>query len=195
MKLELQTGYIADSIIDVKLKRFGEKFASIEEVLIIKKLMELRLKKQGLEVEFIDRFFSNYFRVDNGVITKFEESNTLKAYLSDKEIKEIIYDNNFIYYCLCQILINKLNNSIEHKCNNCITECTGLFQQPHSRSNDCTRWTHDFIEDCINNISTSERLLIAENPKQQGFVKKLKKDDEHMRRLGQIIKKDFEEDE
>lgn len=192
---ELQLGYIVDAVIDIKIEKFGERFVSVQEVLIIQKLMELRLKNKGLRVKFIDLLFlNNYFRIDNDVITKLDEIKTLQSYISNEEIRKIIYDKEFIYYCLCQILINKLNNSMEHNCKNCTTECTGLFGS-YSKPNDCTKWTHDFIEDCINNISTSERSLIEENQIQQGPVKKLKKDDEYMRRLSQIIKKDFAEDE
>lgn len=162
-QLELQTGYIADAIMETKKKRFNEDFTTVEEVNIIKKLMQNRIQQKNLNVKFVDAFFERYFDIINGVITKADkETPSLKPYISDMEIRETVYDEHFIYLCLCEILICKLNNSIEHTCYNCVTECTGLFNQSHSKPNDCTKWTHDFVVDCVNNISTSERLLIEE---------------------------------
>lgn len=40
MILELQTGYIADVIIDVKKKRFDEDFVSLQDCLVIRQLMQ-----------------------------------------------------------------------------------------------------------------------------------------------------------
>lgn len=199
MNLELQTGYIADAIIDVKLRRFGEKFASVQEILIMQEVMEQRLKSKGLKVKFIDEFFNDYFRVDNNVVTKYDEAESLKKYISNKEIRKTIYDDNFIYYCLCQILINKLNNSIEHTCANCATkttiECEKLLlsKKTPTTPNNCDRWTCNVLKGCANNISEGEQLILEENQKR--LVKKLKKDDKHMKKLSQMIRKDFEEDE
>lgn len=162
-KLELQTGYIADAIIETKKKRFNEEFTTIEEVSIMKQLIQNRIQQKNLNVKFIDVFFKRYFDIINKVITKADkETESLKYYIADMGIREIIYDEDFIYLCLCEILICKLNNSIEHTCNNCGAECTGLFNQSHSKPNDCTKWVHDFVAECINNIPTSERLLIEE---------------------------------
>lgn len=162
-KVELQSGYIADAIIETKKKRFNEKFTTIEEVNIIKQVMQNRLQQKNLNVKFIDRFLERYFNIIGGVITTVDkEIVSLKPYISDMEIRETVYDEYFIYLCLCEILICKLNNSLEHTCQNCVTECTGLFNQSHSKPNDCTKWTHDFVIDCINNIATSDRLLIEE---------------------------------
>lgn len=194
IKVELTVKYIADAVIEVKKERFGEDFVSIDELIIIKKLIELRFKKMGYDANFGDVIFSSHFRIDNGVVAK-TNLLTWEKGIEDEQVREIIYDKEFIYYCLCQILINKLNNSMEHNCKNCVTECTGLFCQSHSKPNDCIRWSHDFEKDCINNISFEERTLLEEEQNQQNPVKKLKKDDEHMRRLRQIMRKDFEEDE
>lgn len=80
------------------------------------------------------------------------------------------------------MLINKLNNSMEHNCNNCNNECTGLFNQSHSKLNNCSRWTHDFVKDCINNISLKERTLLegeqnlqssVENPKESNWIQEI----------------------
>lgn len=199
MNLELQTGYIADAVIDVKLRRFGEKFASVQEILIMQEVMEQRLKNKGLKVKFIDAFFNSYFRVDNNVVTKYDEAESLKKYISNKEIRKTIYDDNFIYYCLCQILINKLNNSIKHTCANCATkttiECEELLlsKKTPTTPNNCDRWTYNILKGCANNISEGEQLILEEN--QKILVKKLKKDDKHMKKLSQMIRKDFEEDE
>lgn len=199
MNLELQTGYIADAIIDVKSERFGERFTSIQEVLIMQKLIERRLKKKGLRVTFIDAFFSDYFRVDNDVITKCYESETLKNYIGNREIRKTIYDDNFIYYCLCQMLINKLNNSINRTCVNCATNTTSeckkllLGKNPSTKSINCDRWTYNIVEACANNIDKTEQSII-EKAQEKGPVKKLKRDNEHMRRLRQIMWEDFSED-
>ncbi len=193
-KVELTVKYIVDAVIEVKKERFGENFVSIDEVIIIKKLIELKLKKLGYDADFDHVMFSSQFCVDNGVITK-SNNLTWEKEISDKQVRKIIYDKEFIYYCLCQILINKLNNSMEHNCNNCGTECTGLFNQSHSEPNNCPRWTHDFVADCLTNLSPKEQAFLEKEQNQQGLVKKLKKDDEHMRKLSQMIRKDFEEDE
>lgn len=58
---------------------------------------------------------------------------------------------------------------MEHTCNNCtIEEC------PHySGQKECNEWTHNFVEDCINNLSSKERSLIEESQFQQNPLKKL----------------------
>lgn len=44
-KLELQTGYIADAIIQTKQNRYNEAFTTMEEVNIIKEAMQKRIKR------------------------------------------------------------------------------------------------------------------------------------------------------
>lgn len=72
-KLELQSGYIADAIIETKRKRFNENFTTMEEVNIIKQVIEQRIKNKNLNVKIIDAFFRNYFNIINGIITKADE--------------------------------------------------------------------------------------------------------------------------
>lgn len=170
-KLEFNVKYIADAIIQVKSERFGETFASFNEVLIIEKLIELRLKENGYDVSFGDVIFSGSFCIDNGVVTKLNNL-TCEEEINDKQVRKMIYDKEFIYYCLCQILINKLNNSMEHTCLNCGTVCPGSYLH-YSEPRDCNRWTHNFVESCIDNISDNERLLIEASQLQQGSLKKL----------------------
>lgn len=176
MNLELQTGYIADAIIDVKLKKFGENFTSMDEVLIMQELIEQRLKNKGLRVKFIEAFFSNYFKVANGVITKYEESKILKEYISNEEIRKIIYDEEFIYFCLIQMIINKLYSSVEHRCDDCRRECSGDPKIPRHEENGCCNFKWDFKQQCIWNLSIKERDLIEKKQIQQKSVKMLKKD-------------------
>lgn len=171
-KLELQIGYIADAIIDVKSERFDERFVSIKELLIIKKIMELRLKEKQLMVSFVDTLFDNYFRVDNDVITK-TEGKTLKMYICDEQIRETIYDNELIYDCLCKILISKLENSIEHTCSTCFHNCEEFPDM--ADKNTCCGWKHNFEEHCLWNLSSEERQLIEDSQSQEAPVQKLVK--------------------
>ncbi len=62
-KLELQTGYIADAIMETKKKRFNEDFTTVEEVNIIKQLMQNRIQQKNLNVKFVDTFFERYFYI------------------------------------------------------------------------------------------------------------------------------------
>jgi len=145
-KLELQTGYIADAIIETKKKRFNEEFTTIDEVNIMKDVIRRRIQQQGLTVKFIDAFFKNHFNIIDGVITKsYKAPESLKIYISDLSIREAIYDENLIYLCLCEIWVNKLTCSMEHTCINCTTNCSGSLypEQP----TDCAKWTHSFSVD------------------------------------------------
>ncbi len=119
-KLKLQSGYIADAIIETKIKMFNEDFTTIEEVNIIKQEIEKNIKNKNLNIKFIDKYFDRYFDIINGVITKADkETKTLKFYLSGKdihetaEIRETIYDENLIYSCLCEIMLNKIKNRVK----------------------------------------------------------------------------------
>ena len=47
-KLVLQSGYIADAIIETKRKRFNENFTTMEEVYIIRQVIEQRIKNKNL---------------------------------------------------------------------------------------------------------------------------------------------------
>lgn len=148
-KLELQTGYIDDAIMQTRKQKFNEEFTTIEEVNIIRQVIENRIQQKDLNVTFVDGFFQKYFDIINGVITKADkETVSLKQYISGRtmdettEIQETIYDENLIYLCLCEIMINKLNDSIEHTCYTCNTECTGGLS-PEQAEN-CYRWSHCF---------------------------------------------------
>ena len=106
--------------------------------------MEKIIEKKNLKVEFVDVFFERYFDIINGAITKADNKiESLKIFISDSEISKTIYDEKFIYLCLCEIMINKLNNSIEHTCSNCNTECCGGLSDEKAKN--CNKWTHDFI--------------------------------------------------
>ena len=139
--LELQV--IVDFIIQVKKKRFNEEFTTLYEVNIIKQLIEKRFERKGVNVEIVDVISKKNFNVVNEIITKSNNfSYNLKEIISNETIREIIYDENFIYLCLCEIIIDKLNNSIEHTCLNCNTQCCGRLNS--SDDDECHRWTHDF---------------------------------------------------
>ena len=151
-KLELQSGYIADAIIETKRKRFNENFTTMEEVNIIKQVIEQRIKNKSLNVKIINAFFRDYFSIINGVITKVdEETETLKVFISGKDIQETteicetIYDENLIYLCLCEIIISKLNNSIKHTCSTCNSFCCGGLCDEKAKT--CSKWTHDFAQE------------------------------------------------
>lgn len=160
-KLLLQSGYIADAIIETKRKIFNENFTTMEEVYIIKQVIEQRIKNKNLNVEFSNAFFRRYFSIINGVIIKAdEETETLKVFISGKniqettEIRETIYDKNLIYLCLC--IISKLNNSIRHTCSTCNSFCCGGLCDEQAKT--CSKWTHDFAQET--NKELKKRLEI-----------------------------------
>ena len=145
-KLELQSGYIADAIIETKRKRFNEDFTTMEEVNIIEQVIQQRIKEKDLKVKIVNDFFKRYFDIINGVITKADkETESLKFFISNIEIRETIYDENLIYLCICEIIINKLNNSIEHTCSNCNSLCCGGLCNEQAKI--CSKWTHDFAQE------------------------------------------------
>lgn len=145
-KLELQSGYIVDAIIKIKKKRFDEEFTTLEKVNIIKQEIQKRIKEKNLKVKIFNAFFERYFNIINGVITKDDkETESLKIFISDLEIRETIYDENLIYSCLCEIIINKLNDSIEHTCSNCNSVCCGGLLD--DQANNCRKWTNDFTKE------------------------------------------------
>ena len=193
MKLELVTGYIADAIIEVKKEKFRENFATIQEVSIIRKLIEQRLNEKNIPVLFLNSIGNGFnIDIDNDIITK-TTKETLKISLNE-DLAKIIYDSSFIYYCLCQILINKLNNSIEHACDNCINNCTKCFKMLSTLYlKEQINRNHDFITACKDNFSPLELLIIAENQRKEDPV--LTKYETRIRRLSEIIRKDFAEDE
>lgn len=160
-ELELQTGYIADAILQTKMKKFNENFTTIEEVNIIKQLIQERIKQRNLKVVIFDRFFEKYFDIINGIITKADKKTaTLKPFICDVEIAETIYDENFICLCLYEIMTNKFNNSIPHNCSTCDNTCYNLCAAYE-------KWSHDFEEDCKYNLSVEERQLIEKIQFQQ----------------------------
>ena len=117
-KLEVQNGYIADAIMQTKKKMFNEEFTTVDEVDIIKQVIEKRIEEKKLNIKFVDFYFERYFNITNGIITKIDdETESLKHYISGSTMEEMIerqetiYDENLIYLCLCEIMINKLNNS------------------------------------------------------------------------------------
>lgn len=151
-KIELQNYYIADAIIQTKKKRFNEQFTTLEEVNIIKQVIEKRIKEKKLDLKFADCYFEKYFNIINGIITRIDkDTENLKSYISGRTMdemianQEIIYDENLIYLCLCEIMINKLSNSIERSCHTCNTECCGGLSI--QKAQNCNRWTHDFNND------------------------------------------------
>ena len=130
---------------------FNEEFTTLDEVDIIKQVIEKRIEEKKLNIKFVDFYFERYFNITNGIITKIDdETESLKHYISGSTMEEMIerqetiYDENLIYLCLCEIMINKLNNSIEHNCSTCNTECCGLTLE---KSKYCDRWTHDFNDE------------------------------------------------
>lgn len=164
-RLELKLGYIADAIIDVKKERFNERFATIEEIFIIRDLMKLRFKRKNQQLLTTDYFFDGYFRVDNDVVTKTNDESSLKPYIGDQKIIDLIYDNDFIYHCLLEILNNKINNSMEHTCFNCKRVCGNrMFSSPSYliTPNECERWKHNFDYDCKEKLKPEERQFVKE---------------------------------
>lgn len=128
-KLELQIGYIADAIIETKERRFNENFTTVQEVAIVKQLIEKRIQQRNLKTKFVNGYFERYFDIINGVITKSDqETKSLKFYISDRKLRKTIYDEQFIYISLCEILLYKFNNSIEHTCTNCATKKISKFE-------------------------------------------------------------------
>ena len=68
-KTLIQTGYIADAIIETKKKKFNDEFTTVEEVSIITKILEQQFLKKQLSVGIVDTYFDVYFEISNGVIT------------------------------------------------------------------------------------------------------------------------------
>lgn len=164
-KLALQNGYIADAIMQVRKKKFNEEFTTLEEVEIIKKVLEKRIEEKKLNIKFVDGYFERYFNITNGIITKMDkETASLKQYISGTtmdetiEIQRTIYDENLIYLCLCEIIINKLTNSVEHTCRTCNTVCCGGKSIEQSKK--CDRWSHEFsAEKC----KVMKKILLNQN--------------------------------
>lgn len=118
----------------------------MEEVNIINQEIQKRIKEKNLKVKIFTAFFEKYFNIINGLITKADkETESLTFFISDLEIRETIYDENFIYSCLCEIIINKLNNSIEHSCSNCNSVCCGGLCDDQAKN--CSKWTNDFTKE------------------------------------------------
>lgn len=164
-KTLIQTGYIADAIIETKKKKFNDEFTTVEEVSIITKILEQQFLKKQLSVGIVDTYFDVYFEISNGVITKIDkETDSLKQCIIGKnkeetiEIQNIVYDEELIYLCLCEIMLSKLNNSVVHSCKNCNTHCCGELNNEQAK--ECSRWTHDFnISEYIYKIESNTKVL------------------------------------
>ena len=141
-KVEVKLDYIIDVIIKVKNKRFNEHFTTLEEVEIIKELIEKRMLKNNIIIKFINSFSKRNFSLINNILIKLN-GEYIQYDLDD--IMKIVCDEKFIYLCLCEIIVNKLNNSIEHNCLNCSRECSGNFS--YSNEHTCFRWKYDFEEE------------------------------------------------
>lgn len=140
-ELELQSGFIADAIIDVKKKRFNEAFTTTHEVDIIRQIMQIRMNQKELNVKFVDGYFERIFNIINGIIMK-DKDDSLKSGIGILEVRETLYDEEFLYLCLCEIMMHKIGNGIKHTCNNCITECCGELYK--NRETNCQRWSYNF---------------------------------------------------
>lgn len=146
--IEIKIDCVFDSIINVKKKRFNEGFTTLEEVEIIKKLIQKRMLKNNVNISF-SKYSNEDFNIIDNLIIKINRKN-IKKYISDSNILKIIYDERFIYLCLCEIMVNKLNDSIEHTCLNCSRECFGNFS--YSDSHTCFRWEHNFKVETANQL-------------------------------------------
>lgn len=123
-----------------KKNRFNEEFTTIEEVNVMKEVMQKRIKQKELNVEFVDAFFKRYFDIISGVITKADnQTESLKVHISDVDIRETVYDEDFIYLCLCEIMINRITNSMDHTCSNSNSNCSGEVSLKKCRAKDCTK--------------------------------------------------------
>lgn len=145
--IEIKLDYIIDTIIKVKNKRFNENFITLEELEVIKKLIEKRMAKNNVSIIFSEMFSKRNFTLINNVLIKLNEK---KLEHTSSDIMNIICDENFIYLCICEYKVSKLNNSIEHNCFNCSRECSGNFS--YSNEHTCFRWKYDF------EVETSKRL-------------------------------------
>lgn len=107
----LPASCIADAIICARKRNNEDEFATLEEVNYIKKLMNLRMKEEKIDVRFSDEFLNRFFFVDTncGIVTKNDEDFTYKRYLADK-INDVLYDYSFIDESITDLKISK-----EHK--------------------------------------------------------------------------------
>lgn len=105
----LEFSYVVDAIIWVKQKRFNENYASVDECILIKQKMQQALNEYRENVIITDNINYSWFHIDN-VITVTDD--TIRFNLNN-DLYQIVYDEAFIYMCLCEIMLDKLAKSMQ----------------------------------------------------------------------------------
>lgn len=140
MKNIIKLDYVCDSIIEVKKKKFNEDFTNFEELEIIKKVIIKKIERNNLNITLKNDISKKNFNIINTLIFKSNKFSLDSNNILNIDIKNIIYDEEMIYLCICEIMMNKIYNSLEHNCLNCTTECCGKLNS----NEECYKWSYDF---------------------------------------------------
>lgn len=105
----LEFSYVVDAIIWVKQKRFNENYASVDECILIKQKIQQALNEYRGNVIITENINYSWFHIDN-VITVTDD--TIRFNLNN-DLYQIVYDETFIYMCLCEIMLDKLAKSMQ----------------------------------------------------------------------------------
>ena len=117
-------GCVAEVAIDVKEEKFNENFINTSDLLILTKLIELKLKNNGFAICFNKYLSDCHFSVGLPIVMK-KDDFVWESEIKDESVKKVVYDKEYIYYCLLWIMYNKIYSSINHNCLTCTAKTTG----------------------------------------------------------------------
>lgn len=157
-KVKLSEGFIIDSIITTKEKRFNECFTTKDELEFVKKCVKSRAVFNDINIEYIAFEDKDIIININDVLVKATNSSYINI-ISDKILRALVYDEKFIYYCLYEYKKKKLISSIEKTCDNCNTHCCGSINKTYAQN--CKSWSYN--EDQVNNKHNVIKKLIQIN--------------------------------
>lgn len=137
----LERTFVVLSIMNVKIKYFNEDFVTLSECNAVTKQLKSRLIESKIGIIITDEINRDYFDINGEIILKkvniedIQEANFINPIIAN-----VIFDEKFIYNCLCEIKVEELINTLERSCTNCNTHCSG---GPEGYI--CDRWSNDVI--------------------------------------------------
>lgn len=138
---KLSIGFVAEAIQRVKRENFGEDFVTCNECNYIAGLLEKSLKDKGYDIQFSIKISEkDAFDFLPGIIAS-NGIKDLSLTITDEKLKRIIYDKNFILFCLMEMQLEKLSKiNLERSCRTCSSKCERAVSDQV-----CDGWNRHFI--------------------------------------------------
>ncbi len=106
---KLSIDCVVEAIQRVKRENFGEEFVTCNECNHIAGLLEKKLKEKGYDIQFTIKISEkDAFDILPGIIMA-NGKKDLSSCIRDEKLKSIIYNKNFILFCLVNMQLEKLS--------------------------------------------------------------------------------------